>query len=243
MKFFFCFSLFFFIAQPLFAGGQVFGPHILKPQTRILNGSAGIFGDPHIGLFTPQILNNMEVETRTQWKNIATFLEMDREYLLLRDPDSELEVYARTTGVNPMDPSSSVGIGTVVIKTHLTQIVFDGGNGSIVINGTEAGNTVKKGTQIFKVPSAIFECHNEILKGYDYCLFWDNEYRIKIFPRSPHPDAKNYFDLSFEENYSNAAANADGDTLTVPIGSIPYSLSLADLLDMEMDSPLTSNQF
>ena len=203
-------------------------------------GSAGLFGDPGISLYTP-VLGVIPKEL----VNIPfTQAEEDPAISILKDPDGQLEVSVRSVEVNPQ---GNTGIGILKIKAGTDEIGFEN-SGVLTLNGKKLGNIKETGfilSQPLKnggIVATSVQIDNEAGEKAERFTFENCEYRITAALRTPE-GASAYLDINFEELTGDAADNATGHQetltgLTHPKTEEPLKMGIADLLRLEPKDPI-----
>lgn len=204
-----------------------------------VNGSAGIYGDPKMGLFTPGLGNIPDALKNIDFNQAAGAPPAT----ILQDPDGNLNVQVTSVQVNP---EGNTGVGQLAIKSGSDSVNFDN-SGNITVNGKVVGNINDAGfVGPITLPSgAVIGTSTQIDgpngKTAERFFFKNGEYQITAALRSP-AGANSYLDLNFEELTSTAADNATGTKYTVPgvtdpVTGQPLKLSMADLLRLEPEIP------
>lgn len=203
------------------------------PSNKVL-GSAGLFGDPQFGVFTPNLGNGIPNEL----KGFESGIKANQTVTLLNDADKG-GLNLSVTGVQ-VDPANalSTGIGTAVFKSGNDSIQI-GGNGDLLVNGVKKGNINDAGLIApIKVGNLTVSTSQEIdgaggVKAERFVI--DNgEYKITAAARKPHADSNGYLDMNFEELVDNAADNASG--YQASIAGLTQKWGIVDLLKLEPDA-------
>lgn len=205
-------------------------PPVCEEPEKVL-GSAGLFGDPMFGLFTPGLENVPDA-----LKSFDSGIGNGQTVTLLKDSDlGGLEVTG--TGVQ-VDPSivNSTAIGTASFKSG-NDVVTIGGDGKLIVNGQNKGNIRDAGfIAPITLPSGLKVSTENAIDGANGAtaerfVIQNGEYRITAAVRSPHPDSRSYLDMNFEELVADAADNATGYRVNVP--GQTQQFGIADLLRLE----------
>jgi hypothetical protein len=202
-------------------------------QNQVL-GSAGLFGDPKFGVFTPN-LGTVPAALQGFESNIAP----GQTVTLLQDSDQGgLSVSGTGTQVDPNNPQST-GIGSATFRSGNDTVTI-GGDGSLVVNGQNQGNINDDGLIApIQLPSGLAVSTNPEIDDAngdktERFVISNGEYKITAAARKPHPDANGYLDMNFEELTPDAADNATGYQTGVP--GLNQSFGIADLLRLEPGS-------
>lgn len=199
-----------------------------------VNGSAGLFGDPQFGLFTPGVEN-----APNALKAFDSGIGNGQTVTLLKDSNlGGLEVTGTGTQVDP-GRTNSTGIGTATFKSGSDTVRIQG-DGSLVVNGQNRGKigdngfiapiTLANGLTV-STENAIDGANGETAERF---VIRNGEYKITAAARHPHPDSAGYLDMNFEELTANAADNATG--FQTNVAGMARKFGIADLLRLEPDS-------
>jgi hypothetical protein len=212
-------------------------PPVCQPEQKLL-GSAGLFGDPQFGVFTPG-LNNVP----DGLKGFDSGIQKGQTVTLLKDTDlGGLEVSGTGVQVNPNN-ANSIGIGSATFKSG-TDVVILQGDGRLLVNGQNKGNINNAGTiapitlangLTVSTGQAIDDANGNTKERF---IISNGEYKITAAARKPHADAKGYLDMNFEELAGNAADNATGFQASVP--GLTQKFGIGDLLKLEPNSTVLS---
>ncbi len=208
----------------------------IEDNTPKVRGSAGLFGDPKLGLFTPdsQIQGVPPI-----LREFDSGLAAGQTVTVLDDPDNDhFAVSVNTVQVDPAN-ADSVGVGSANINFGPVAQGF--GDNEIIVNndGTVhvrfgdaidpsfgnindgiAKQTISHGVTI----------ETAVRDGETKLIVNNGEYEVALAMRSPHPDSSNYFDINFEELTADAADNATGHD--VQIGDLG-AFGIDELLGLE----------
>lgn len=197
-----------------------------------LKGSAGLYGDPKFGLFTPNV--NVPDVLREFESGIAP----GQTVTLLDDSDNGgLEIQATAVQVDPNNAASS-GIGSATFKSGSDVIVISG-NGDLTVNGELKGNINDAGDiAAIQLASGLTVSTSQQVDGAngetaERFVITNGEYKITAAARNPHPEANPYLDMNFEELTDTAADNAIG--YQASIAGTSANVGIADLLRIETD--------
>ncbi len=203
-------------------------------------GSAGLFGDPYFGLFTPNI---GEIPSELQAFDINIAPE-DGLTSVLNDPDNGgFDVSVQTYAINP---EGSTGVQQASITVGPDSVEFHN-NGDLIVNGEVRGNISDEGTiaEIQLTNGSVLT--SEEIDGpngvtAERFAIITNEYKVTAAVRSPE-GAGSYLDMNFEEITNDAANNATGHRSDVPglnnpVTGTQLQLGIADLLSLESDSSI-----
>ncbi len=206
-------------------------PPYYPPQEPKILGSAGVFGDPKFGIFSPEVGPIPQV-----LKSFESGIQAGQEVTLLNDADQNgFEVKVQGIQVNPED-ANSTGIGRLTINAgqNLIQLSNDG---KILVNGQLKGNVNDSGLiapiQLAGgvVISTSLEIDGPNGEKKERFVIQNGEYKLTAAIRSPHPDSANYLDLNFEELLEDAADNATG--YKVNVSGLNKQFGIAELLKLE----------
>ncbi|MGZ8901393.1 MAG: hypothetical protein ACXW3Z_14985, partial [Limisphaerales bacterium] len=194
-------------------------------------GSAGLFGDPQFGVFTPNLGN-----AANPLKAFESNIKNNEVATLLNDPDnSGLEVDVKGIQVDPNN-AASTGVGEVRVNSGSDAILIKN-NGDLLINNVVKGNIKSTGliAPITLASGAVISTANEIdgaggVRAERFVIS-NGDYKITAALRSPHADSNNFFDMNFEELKTNAADNASGYRTSVP--GLTNQFGIVDLLKLE----------
>jgi hypothetical protein len=201
-----------------------------QEQNKVL-GSAGLFGDPQFGLFTPGIQN-----VPNALKGFESNIKNGQTVNLLNDPDKGgFSISATGTQVDPRN-AASTGIGEATFKSGNDTVQIKG-NGDLYINGVKKGNINDAGLispiQLANgmTVSTAQEIDNAQGGTAERFVISNGEYKVTAAARKPHPDSAAYLDMNFQELTANAADNATGYRTTVP--GLNQQFGIVDLLRLE----------
>lgn len=205
-------------------------PPVCEEEPKVL-GSAGLFGDPKFGVFTPGLANVPEA-----LKSFDSGIGNGQTVTLLKDTDlGGLEVTGTGVQVDPANANTSA-IGTASFKSG-SDVVTINGDGNLLINGQNRGNinssgfiapiTLSNGLKV-STENAIDGANGQMAERF---VIQNGEYKITAAVRSPHPDSKSYLDMNFEELVANAADNATG--FQASVAGQTQQFGIADLLRLE----------
>jgi hypothetical protein len=205
-------------------------PEYPQDKTQVL-GSAGLFGDPKFGVFTPGLSN-----IPNQLKGFESGLKNGQTVTLLQDKDAGgLNVKATGIQVDPNN-SNSTGVGKAEFKSGSDTVTIKG-NGDLLINGTKKGNINNNGLIApIKLDNGMTVSTAQEIDGpngetAERFVISNGEYKITAAVRKPHADANGYLDMNFEERTANAADNATGYQASV--AGLTDKFGIADLLRLE----------
>jgi hypothetical protein len=201
------------------------------PPKEQIKGSAGLFGDPQFGLFSPQL-----GQIPNALKAFESNIKPGETVTLLNDPDAGgLNISAKAVQVDPNNADSS-GIGTATFKSGNDTVIIHG-NGDLIINGQKKGNindtgmiapiTLASGLTI----STAQEIDGANGAKAERFVITNGEYKMTAATRKPHADSTPYLDMNFEELEPDAADNATGYQTTIP--GIGNRFGIVDLLRLE----------
>lgn len=206
-----------------------------------VEGSVGIFGDPYIGLFTPDHVLHSTVPA--ELKNIqisnADRVRLDQLPLLV-DPDG-LTVQARTLDVSP----NRWGVGRLEISAGRDAIVIDN-TGTVTINGLAVGAVNGNGTSLNSIKAQrlssgatigtrhLYDAYDK--KASEKFVVAHAGYYITATLRQPQ-GAVSYLDINIaEQPGSTRAAQNASSPFTINVNG--QALGLAQLLVIEPGHPL-----
>ncbi|HEY9686814.1 MAG TPA: hypothetical protein V6C52_07575 [Coleofasciculaceae cyanobacterium] len=196
-----------------------------------VNGSAGLFGDPQFGVFTPNLGNIPE-----KLKGFESGITAGQTVTLLKDSDKGgLEVTATGVQVDPNDARRH-GIGSATFKAGNSLISING-NGELKIDGVLKGNINSPGEiSAIQLPGGLTVSTGQAIDGAngqqaERFIITNGEYKITAAVRKPHPESTAYLDMNFEELASTSADNATGYQASIP--GITNKFGIADLLRLE----------
>ena len=204
------------------------------PPANKVTGSAGLFGDPQFGVFTPGLGN-----VPAALKGFESHMKAGQTETLLKDTDNGgIEVAGTGVQVDPNNPNST-GIGSATIKSG-TDTVTISGNGDLLVNGEKKGNlndtgliapiTLANGLTV----STSQEVDGANGQKAERFVISNGDYKITAAPRKPHAESTPYLDMNFEELKAEAADNATGYKTSVP--GLTTQFGIADLLRLEPGS-------
>ncbi|MBY0449802.1 MAG: hypothetical protein K2X01_04165 [Cyanobacteria bacterium] len=220
--------------------GQCLPPQQNDCKDPNIKGSAGIFGDPQVGLFTPGIGDIPDA-----LKGFETNLKDGQTLNILKDTDKGgINVDVVGTKVNN---NGKFGVGKTITKIGNDTVEFRA-SGELVVNGVVKGNINNDGliADIQLSNGAVVKTSQEIDgadgKKAERFVIQNGEYKITAAVRKP-TGANAYLDLNFEETTNHSAENATGTKFTVPglknpVTGKPLEISLPQLLSLRKDSPL-----
>lgn len=205
-------------------------PPVCEEEPKVM-GSAGLFGDPKFGVFTPGLSNVPEA-----LKSFDSGIGNGQTVTLLKDTDlGGLEVTGTGVQVDPAN-ANSTALGTASFKSG-SDVVTINGDGNLLVNGQNRGNlnssgfiapiTLSNGLKV-STESAIDGANGQTAERF---VIQNGEYKITAAVRSPHPDSKPYLDMNFEELVANAADNATG--FQASVAGQTQQFGIADLLRLE----------
>jgi hypothetical protein len=196
-----------------------------------VNGSAGLFGDPQFGVFTPNLGNIPE-----KLKGFESGIQAGQTVTLLKDSDKGgLEVTATGVKVDPND-ANRIGIGSATFKAG-NSVVGISGNGELKIDGVLKGNINSPGEiSAIQLPGGLTVSTGQAIDGAngqqaERFIISNGEYKITAAVRNPHPESTPYLDMNFEELTPNSADNATGYQASIP--GMANKFGIADLLRLE----------
>ncbi len=205
-------------------------PVYTPPQNKVL-GSAGLFGDPQFGVFTPN-LGNIPAALRGFESGIQT----GQTVTLLNDADlGGLNVEATGIQVDPSNPNSH-GVGTATFKSGNDTVTIQN-SGDLLVNGQVRGNIKSSGLiapiQLANGVTVSTSLQIDGANGQmaERFVIQNGEYKITAALRSPSADSQSYFDMNFEELVATAADNATGYRTSVP--GLTSQFGIVDLLKLE----------
>ncbi len=208
----------------------------MEDNTFKVRGSAGLFGDPKLGLFTPdsQIQGVPPI-----LREFDSGLAAGQTVTVLDDPDNDhFAVSVNTVQVDPNNVDS-VGVGSANINFGPTVQGF--GDNEIIVNN-DGSVHVRFGDAIDPSFGNINDgiakqtishgvtIETAVRDGETKLIVNNGEYEVALAMRSPHPDSSNYFDINFEELTADAADNATGHD--VQIGDLG-TFGIDELLGLE----------
>ena len=206
-------------------------PYCPPPTTPKVLGSAGLFGDPKMGLFTPNIGN-----VPTALKSFESNLKPGQTVTLLNDPSlGGLKVSGSVVQVNPAN-SQSTAIGSAAFTSGNDTVTISGDgslkvNNNVVANLNDAGNLapiqLANGMTV-STSQQIDGANGQMAKRF---VISNGEYKITAAARKPDGVTTPYLDMNFEELTPDAADNATGYQTSVP--GMTGQFGLADLLRIE----------
>ncbi|MEB3286190.1 MAG: hypothetical protein VKJ04_01670 [Vampirovibrionales bacterium] len=206
-----------------------YNPPPPPPAPEKVNGSAGLFGDPRMGVFTPG------VTVPNALKDFDSGIGNGETVTLLNDGDNGgLQIDVTGIQVDP-NRTNSTGIGRFTVNSGSES--FQVLNNGTVAFGSQtwtfdqlrtAGTQTLANGATFGISSEIDNASGGTANRFS---FQNGEYKMTAALRSPHPDSQNYFDMNFEEIMADAADNATGHQTSVPGQSSPFGI--ADLLRIE----------
>ena len=204
-------------------------PPVCPPEDKV-RGSAGMFGDPMFGLFTPNLGN-----VPAALKAFDSGLQNGQVVDLLSDSDGAFNVKAEGIQVNS-EVVNSTGIGKLTFSAGSNAVQLRN-DGSVLVNGQVRGN-IKDNGLISPIAlgngltlSTSMEVDDAAGNRSERFVITNGEYKFTAALRSPHENSQNYFDLNAEELTANAADNATGFQANVP--GLNKLMGLADLLRIE----------
>lgn len=199
-----------------------------------LKGSAGLFGDPQFGLFTPGVKN-----APNALKAFDSGIKNGQTVTLLKDSNlGGLEVNGTGVQVDP-NRTNSTGIGSATFKSGNDTVKIQG-DGSLLVNGQNRGKIGDKGfIAPIKLANGLTVSTENAIDGAngktaERFVIRNGEYKITAAARNPHPDSAAYLDMNFEELTANAADNATG--FQANVAGLARKFGIADLLRLEPDS-------
>lgn len=208
------------------------------PAPTYITGSAGVFGDPKFGLFTPDNLFGAIGPAPQALRDFQSGLVAGDTPTLLQDPDNGgFNVGAHIVDINGDWPSGNA-IDRLVFNSGGYNIGLDASNPyklSVLPNGSDAVSMIDFADGIDAAEQqliATLQSHNTFVgttnvDGRSSVFVSNPEYNVVATQR--HPDQANpYFDVKFEERIGQAANNATGY-----VASGPVALSIPQLLNME----------
>lgn len=208
----------------------------------IINGSAGIFGDPHMALFTPPDQFSSIGGVPNALLGFNTHLQAGQTPVLLQDAD--FGGFKATATIGDINGSDAMGnsVTNLAVLANGATIGVDANTRRLTLNGTPIGTALDaNGLIAFNAQEqALIDAIGQGVKlgsriGYgneEVFFVQNNEYDVTAAWRKPHPNNLAYLDVAFAERTANAAANATG--YEVNLG--PASLSIADLLNFEANA-------
>lgn len=204
------------------------------PAKNKVTGSAGLFGDPQFGVFTPGLGN-----VPAALKGFESHIKAGQTETLLKDTDNGgLEITGTGVQVDPNNPNST-GIGSATFKSGNDTVTISG-NGDLLVNGQKKGNLNDDGLIApIKLSNGMTVSTSQEVDGAngqkaERFVIANGDYKVTAAPRKPHAESTPYLDMNFEELKADAADNATGYKASVP--GFTTQFGIADLLRLEPDN-------